>query len=75
LAELIRTISSAARLQAKASDTLAKSMGDISAITKQTAQGTKQSVLTAGRLTELTSALRGSVSTFKLPSSNGASAA
>jgi methyl-accepting chemotaxis protein len=69
LAELIQSISVAAKQQARTSDSLARSMGDLSGVTKQTAAGTKQAVVSVSHLTDLTAALRDSVSTFKLPAS------
>lgn len=71
LAELIQSISLAARQQARGSETLARSMNSIAEVTQQTAAGTKQAAVSISNLAELADRLRTSVSTFKLPSSNG----
>lgn len=68
LADLIQTISLAAKQQARGADALSKSMSEISDVTQQTAAGTKQAAVSAGHLTKLADDLRSSVSTFKLPS-------
>lgn len=71
LAELIQSISLAARQQARASEGIAKSMTDISSVTQQTASGTRQASDAVNQLASLADELRGSVSTFRLPGSNG----
>ena len=67
LAELIQSISLAAKQQARGSDALSKAMSEISRITQQTASGTKQTAESVSDLAGLADALRGSVSKFKLP--------
>ena len=67
LAELIGTISSAAKHQARGADALTKSMNEINAVTQPTATGTKQAATSVSNLAPLADELRGSVSTFKLP--------
>jgi methyl-accepting chemotaxis protein len=71
LAELIQSISLAAKQQARGSEALAKSMGEISEVTQQTAAGTKQAAVSISNMALLADELYGSVSTFKLPSGNG----
>ncbi len=68
LAELIQSISMAAKQQARGSDSVAKAMGDISENTQQTAAGTKQVAVSIKNLAELADNLRESVAAFKLPS-------
>ena len=67
LADLIQTISTAAKQQARGSEELAKSMSGINEITQQTAAGTKQTAESVSDLARLGDDLRGSVSTFRLP--------
>jgi twitching motility protein PilJ len=67
LAELIQSISESADQQARGSDALAKSMGEISAITKQTADGTRLTAVSVNALAGLADELRESVSAFHLP--------
>jgi methyl-accepting chemotaxis protein len=67
LADLIQTISTAAKQQARGSEELAKSMTGINEITQQTAAGTKQTAESVSDLARLADDLRGSVSTFRLP--------
>lgn len=67
LAELIQSISMAAKQQARGSDAVAKAMGDISENTQQTAAGTKQVAVSIKNLAELADSLRESVAAFKLP--------
>jgi methyl-accepting chemotaxis protein len=43
-------------------------MGEIAEVTQQTAAGTKQAAVSISHLATLADELRGSVSTFKLPS-------
>lgn len=67
LADLIQSIALASKQQARGSDALAKSMGDINQITQQTAAGSKQTAESVTDLARLADDLRGSVSTFRLP--------
>ena len=67
LADLIQSISLASKQQARGSEALAKSMGEISQITQQTAAGTKQAAVSVNGLASLADELRSSVSTFRLP--------
>ena len=71
LAELIQSISQAAQQQARGSDTVAASMNQIAEVTQGTAAGTRQASVSISNLAVLADDLRGSVSTFKLPSTNG----
>ncbi len=67
LDELIQSISMASKQQARGSETLAKSMSEISEVTQQTAAGTKQAAVSINNLAVLADELRSSVSQFKLP--------
>ena len=67
LAELIQSISHAAKQQTRGSESVAKSMSDISNVTQQTAAGAKQAAFSIRRLSELADELRGSLDRFKLP--------
>jgi methyl-accepting chemotaxis protein len=67
LAELIESISLSARQQARGSEALSRSMGDINTITQQTAAGTKQTAESVDSLARLADELRESVSRFRLP--------
>jgi twitching motility protein PilJ len=67
LAELIQSISLAAKQQARGSESLSQAMGEISEVTQQTAAGTKQAAVSINNLATLADTLRQSVSTFKLP--------
>jgi methyl-accepting chemotaxis protein len=71
LAELIQSISQAAKQQARGSESLAVSMDEISEVTQQTAAGTKQATVSISTLALLADELRASVSTFRLPDGNG----
>lgn len=71
LAELIQSISVASKQQARGSESLVKSMNDISQITQQTAVGTKQAAQSVNELTSLADRLSNTVSTFRLPGSDG----
>ena len=71
LAELIQSISLAAKQQARGSEALAKSMDEIAEVTQQTAAGTSQAAASISRLALLADELRASTSTFKLPNGNG----
>jgi len=66
LAELIQSISLAAKQQARGSESLSEAMGEISEVTQQTAAGTKQAAVSINNLASLADTLRQSVSTFKL---------
>ena len=68
LSELIQSISLAAKQQARGSETIARAMNDIADVTQQTAAGTKEATVSIGNLARLADELRGSVSTFQLPS-------
>ncbi len=70
LAELLQSISMAAKQQARGSESINSSMNNISDITQQTASGTKQAASSMKELSNLAEDLRSSVSTFKI-SSNG----
>lgn len=74
-AELVQSISLAARQQARGAETLAKSMAEISQVTQQTAAGTRQAAKSVGQLTDLANSLRATVSAFKLPQATNGSAA
>ncbi|MEM7585117.1 MAG: methyl-accepting chemotaxis protein [Acidobacteriota bacterium] len=67
LAELIGSISMAARQQARGSESVAQAMGEISEVTQQTASGTKQAAVSIRNLVDLADNLRDSVRTFRLP--------
>lgn len=77
LAELIQTISVASKQQAQASESVTRAMADISDITRETADGTKQAANAVSSLARLAQELRSSVAQFKIPggdsSSQGAS--
>jgi methyl-accepting chemotaxis protein len=67
LADLIQAISMASTQQARGSEDLSRSMGEISLVTQETATGTKQAAVSIGSLATLADELRSSVRTFKLP--------
>lgn len=67
LAELIQSISLAAKQQARGSESLVKSMGEISQITQSTAVGTKQAAVSISNMAGLADGLRESLRRFKLP--------
>lgn len=69
LADLIATISKAARQQAEASQNISNTMNVIQEITMQTSDGTNETAVSIGNLANLASELRKSVSGFKLPQS------
>ena len=75
LAELIQQILLRSREQSRGSDAVARSMGDISRVTQETASGTQRAVAAIRRLTTLAEELRGSLQGFKLPQSDRAAAA
>ena len=68
LADLISSISSASKTQAKASEGIARSMAGISDVTRQTNLSTQDASASAQTLTELVRELRESVKQFTLPS-------
>lgn len=70
LAELIQAISDAAQQQARGSEQIARSMAEMSSVTKTTANSTKDTAGAIGALAMLADNLNTSVSRFKL-SSNG----
>ncbi len=67
LSDLIQSISVASKQQARGSEELSRSMGQINEITQQTAAGTKQTAESVNDLAQLADDLRGSVSAFRLP--------
>ncbi len=67
LAELIESISLSSKQQARGSEALSRSMGDINTITQQTAVGTKQTAESVDTLARLADELRESVARFRLP--------
>ncbi len=71
LAQLIQSISHSSKQQARGSEAVAHSMNEIAEVTQQTAAGTKQAAVSINNLATLADELRSSVSTFKLPSTNG----
>jgi methyl-accepting chemotaxis protein len=74
LAELIQAISDAAQQQARGSEQVAKSMNEMSSVTRNTASNTKQTAASIGSLALLADNLNASVARFKLPA-DGPSAA
>ncbi len=72
LADLIQTISSASKQQARGSDGLAKSMVEIREVTQQTAAGTKQAAVSISHLARLADGLGSSVKMFRLPRQSAA---
>jgi twitching motility protein PilJ len=67
LAELIQSISLAAKQQARGSENLSKAMGEISEVTQQMAAGTTQAAVSINNLATLADELRSAVSAFRLP--------
>lgn len=67
LADLIQTISLAARQQARGSESIAISMSNISDVTNQSTSGTRQAAVAIQGLAALADELRNSVSRFRLP--------
>lgn len=67
LAELIQTISNAARQQAASAGHVSNTMHVIQEITNQTLHGTQVTAQQIGKLAELADELKSSVSGFKLP--------
>jgi len=71
LAELIQSISLAAKQQARGSEAVAKAMNEISEVTQQTSAGTKQAAVSIRNLATLADELRDSVGRFRLPEQTG----
>ena len=67
LAEIIQSISLAAKQQARGSEGVARAMGEISEVTQQTSAGTKQAAVSIRNLVELADELRESMERFRLP--------
>jgi twitching motility protein PilJ len=65
-ARLIEEISNETQHQAATASRVAETMKDIRAITEQTTQGTKQTAVSIGQLSDLAIELKGSVSGFKV---------
>jgi len=70
LADLIQSISNAARQQAASAGHVSNTMTVIQEITTQTSEGTQETAKSIGQLTLLSDELRRSVSGFKLDSTN-----
>jgi twitching motility protein PilJ len=70
LADLIQSISQAARQQALVASNVTNTMNVIQEITMQTSDGTAETATSIGNLTELATELRKSVAGFKLPESD-----
>ncbi len=66
LAALIDTISHATKEQAELAGKVSRNMQDIQNITTQTTEGTRQTAVSIGQLSNLATDLRGSVAGFKL---------
>jgi twitching motility protein PilJ len=67
LAELIQAISDAAQQQAKGSEQVARSMTEMSSVTKNSALSTKQTAASITSLAQLVDNLNAAASRFKLP--------
>jgi twitching motility protein PilJ len=74
LAELIQAISDAAQQQAKGSEQVARSMTEMSSVTKNSALSTKQTAASITSLAQLVDNLNAAVSRFKLPGAEAATA-
>jgi methyl-accepting chemotaxis protein len=74
LAEIIQSISLAAKQQARGSEGVARAMGEISEVTQQTSAGTKQAAVSIRNLAELADELRESMERFRLPQRTGKAA-
>lgn len=70
LADLIQSISNAARQQAASAGHVSNTMTVIQEITTQTSEGTQETARSIGKLTELSEDLRRSVAGFKVDSTN-----
>jgi len=68
LAELIQAISDAAQQQARGSQQIARSMTEMSSVTRTTASSSKQTATAIGSLAAMADTLNGSVARFRLPS-------
>ncbi len=66
LAQLVRSISHATQQQARGSEALSGTMGQLAQLTNQTTTGVMQSALTVRNLASLADDLRSSVSSFKV---------
>ncbi|NOT61555.1 MAG: HAMP domain-containing protein [Acidobacteria bacterium] len=66
LANLVRSISHATQQQARGSEALSNTMGQLAQLTNQTTTGVMQSALTVRNLASLADDLRSSVSSFKV---------
>ena len=66
LAELIEGIAGTTKQQAHIAGAVAANMQDILAITKQTTEGTQQTAVSIGQISDLAEELKGSVSNFKI---------
>ncbi len=67
LAEIIQSISLAAKQQARGSEGVARSMNEISQVTQRTAAGTRQAAVSIRTLAALADELRESMDRFRLP--------
>ncbi len=67
LAGVVENILSACRQQGASSESIARSMGEISRVTGRTTSGAQEAASSIGDLTSLVRELRGSVSRFRLP--------
>ncbi len=67
LAGVVENILSACRQQGANSESIARSMGEISRVTGRTTSGAQEAASSIGDLTALVRELRGSVSRFRLP--------
>jgi twitching motility protein PilJ len=70
LADIIQSISQAARQQALVASNVTNTMNVIQEITMQTSDGTNETAISIGNLAELATELRKSVAGFKLPESD-----
>jgi methyl-accepting chemotaxis protein len=75
LAELLQAISDAAQQQARGSEQVTKSMNEMSAVTRNTASGTKQTAAAINSLGLLVDNLNAIVTRFKLPQADADSPA
>ncbi len=73
LAELIQAISDAAQQQARGSQQIARSMNEMSSVTRTTATSTKETAVAIGSLSALADGLNKSVARFKLPTNGNGS--
>jgi len=67
LSDLIQSISAASTSQSRGSESIARSMSDISEVTQLTAQGAKEAADSIRHLAGLADSLSGSMNRFKLP--------